>query len=534
MNNISHFDKIARCTKNYSPALLSGLMLSFAFSPLEWSYIAWIAFVPLLYALYTQRHLSPFRQGWIAGMAFWLPGMFWLTHVTWIGWFTLCCYCALYFIPFSWGLAVLFRKTVPSHRQHLATMLLAATVWTGSEYARSILFTGFAWNPLGLSQHSHLALLQHCQWGGISVLSGLIVFVNMAIFFTLMSVITKKRTFWHIELFIGLLVLAGFQKTGSTMLREAPTTPESTLTIAMVQPNIPQDQKWFTGHPSLQEYETYCSRIYTRLSSLSQTALHMPGVQLIVWPETSLPDDVRTSPSSYDVVLDVVTNGTELLLGSTDTEWLSRDHGRYFNSAFHFNTQGTIEKYYDKQHLVLFGEYIPLLDRLPWIKAISPISDNFSAGTNTVIFKTDTTPFSVLICFEDTIERIARDAVNLGARILFNLTNDAWFDVSCGSRQHMLHLLLRCVENGVPAARCANTGMTCTIDAQGRITRQLEVNGKSTCIAGVLASQITVTPEARTFYSVFGYLIGRIAFFLALVIMLTLYLMSGRRESCNH
>lgn len=500
--------KITCILRTYGFPALTGGVLSLCYSPLEWSFLVWVAFIPLLFSLTVNDGTSAVRKGFAAGLAFWMPTIFWLTKVTFIGWFTLCCYCALYVVPFSWLAARVVGKK-GTFITNIGAMALLTLVWTGSEYIRSVFLTGFGWNPLGLALHGRLYLLQLCSLGGVLLLSSLIMWVNVGIFFTLQRWGGGIRQRFHPELMVVLLVLVASHGTGKRLFEASCSRPMTeTLDIAMVQPNIPQDRKWFDSASSLEQYEAYCSFIYQRLTTLSQTAIHMPEVQLVVWPETALPDDVRLSPASYNVVRSVVTNGVELLLGSMDTEWQARDKGRFFNSAFLFDTNANIKRYYDKQHLVLFGEYAPFTERFPFLKAISPLSENFSPGTNTVIFDVDQTPFSVLICFEDTVEKLARQDVDSGARMLFNLTNDAWFDVSSGSRQHMFHLVLRCVENGVPAARCANTGITCTIDAQGRIQRILRNGDQTTCTSGVLAAQMQTTATYRTFYQRWGYWFG--------------------------
>jgi apolipoprotein N-acyltransferase len=147
----------------------------------------------------------------------------------------------------------------------------------------------------------------------------------------------------------------------------------------------------------------------------------------------------------------------------------------YFNSSFLFDPERGLTQTYAKQHLVIFGEYIPLDDVYPWLRRLAPIEESFTAGSVQTVFRLDTSPraFAVLICFEDTVAALARRAVRAGARLLVNQTNDAWFDPSWASRQHMLQCVFRCVENRVPAVRSTNTGITCYIDRTGRVIASL-------------------------------------------------------------
>ena len=176
---------------------------------------------------------------------------------------------------------------------------------------------------------------------------------------------------------------------------------------------------------------------------------------------------------------------------------------------------------YDKRHLVVFGEYIPLQPYVPFIKALTPISESFSPGSTSTVFCLERPPvrFSVLICFEDTVARLARDSVRNGARLLVNQTNDAWFDPSSASRQHMIQCVFRCVENGVPAVRCANTGVSCTIDRLGRIRDVLDDGAGHVSVMGFRWSRVDVPGAAMplTFYTRHGDVFAQACLVLGLI-----------------
>lgn len=450
-------------------ALASGLMLAAAFPPLEWNELAWIAFVPLILTLRGAGRTMAGRLGYVSGLVFWCCSLFWLRHVTWAGWFTLAAYCALYTMPFAnfmaWWLGGRKGRT-----WNVAMMFSAAFVWAALEYLRSTLFTGFAWNTLGVSQHEMLTIIQISRFGGVYAVSALIMLINVAIAATVMhyafDVIPARqaeerprRLRWHPELMIGFLVLALVHMDGARHITKYKPASK-TLRAALVQPNIPQVEKWSAEH-----IET----IYSRLERWTSAAQKIGNYDLTVWPETALPDEVRYSPASFAVIEGLVTNGLPLLAGSMDA--IMRENGEvdYYNSSFLFNREGRVIMGYDKQHLVIFGEYVPFRKYLPFLKALTPISESFSAGDESSVFHLEGgQKFSALICFEDTIASLARRALKAGGRLLINQTNDAWFDVSSGSRQHMAHCVFRCVENDVAAFRAANTGVTCAIDPRGR------------------------------------------------------------------
>jgi apolipoprotein N-acyltransferase len=445
-------------------AAVSGLLLVAAFPPLEWSVLAFVAFLPLLFVVRSEVSGGAFRLGWFAGAAQWLVTVFWLHHVSWAAWVGLAFYCALYTGLFGMIAALLWRVCGASLLGRFCLPPVLAVAWGGLEWIRGTFATGFAWLPLAASQHENLALLQLATWGGSYLVSTLLMWMNVALAVTVHEyrlARTAGRRPANTTALSAFLVLALAWGHGIREMRTLqPTGP--ILKAALVQPGIPQMDKWT---PEMVD------TIYGRLRSLTRGALAAEKADLVIWPETAVPDDIRTSTNSYDVVLGLVTNGAPILLGSTDTEYRDVEKPRYFNSTFLFNTNGVIVSTYDKQHLVIFGEYIPLRKEFPPLGWLTPIEDSFTPGTTSRVFRLEypAVGFSTLICFEDTVADVARGFVLAGAQLLVNMSNDAWFDPSSCSRQHMLHSVLRAVENRVPVLRSCNTGVSCCIDRFGHV-----------------------------------------------------------------
>ncbi|MFA7332727.1 MAG: apolipoprotein N-acyltransferase [Kiritimatiellia bacterium] len=464
-------------------AVLTGLLLFAAFPPLEWPALAWVALVPLLIVSATSAPRAAFRAGFLAGMVFWLPSIVWLTRVTLVGWFFLGLYCALFLAGFaltvSWWIA---RKGLCPRWGNPLMMLSIPAVWVGWEYLRATLFSGFPWNSLGASQYANLPLIQVAEAGGVYLVSYLAVLVNAAVALILIQYIRRQPDEplrMHPELLIALFGIGLALLYGQSALRRLPDAA-ATLKIAAVQVNIPQLEKWS---------ETWTTEINNRLRRASLHAIEHGAPDLVVWPETVVPDFVRTSPVSQKVVADVIRHKTSVLMGSMDFD----DSGRtvkYFNSAFLFQPGGAPPQTYAKRHLVLFGEYIPLERWIPFLRVLTPVEESFTPGREAVVFQLGAKAFGVLICFEDTVAGLARDCVRAGARLLINQTNDAWFDPSWASRQHMAQCVFRCVENRVSAVRATNTGITCVIDRQGRIVGFL---GRA---AGALPARNATHPPA--------------------------------------
>jgi apolipoprotein N-acyltransferase len=222
-----------------------------------------------------------------------------------------------------------------------------------------------------------------------------------------------------------------------------------------------------------------------------------------------------------------------MIIGSDDTEpragSLNPKDEDDFNCSFLVNPDGTLVARYCKRNLVIFGEYIPLVRWLPFVKWFTPISSGFTPGDNVVPFELErraparrgTNGFqhgepqpgapvktATLICFEDMFPHLAREYVEEDTDFLVNLTNDGWFGESAEQWQHAAGAVFRAVENGLPLARGCNNGITCWVDSHGRIREIFRDATGSVYGAGFLTAQIPVLSagetRAPTFYNQHG------------------------------
>lgn len=481
--------------------VLSGVLLATSFPGVGNSTMAFAALVPLMFAVQSASGKKAALLGLLGGFAFFLVSLFWLRNLTGtvegvvlkasalLGYAVLALYCALYFIPTAVVVSLFTRQWgVDKLRQNIRLMFSVTVVWVGSEYLRSFLFTGFGWNPLGASQYANPAIIQVAEWGGVYLVSACIVWMNTALFITLRQYSHGQRSKKyrpHVELMLGMLPIALSAGYGINVLFNRPEFFQP-VHVALIQPNIPQTEKWD------QEKD---QQILDRLEELTGAATRLKGLDLVIWPETALPDFVRASRSSYMLVQRMAGQGVPLLVGSMDVTF--SDSGRtYYNSSILFDTNGVEIAKYDKQHLVPFGEYVPFPKLM---RTFTPLDIDFGAGTESTLFSLQgKPPFSTLICFEDSVAPLAVKAVRNGARWLVNQSNDAWFDPSAQTEQHLAHAVFRCVENRIPMVRCCNTGTTCAIDAYGTVQRNLEPR-----TAGFTVGEIYPRPVGlkKTFYT---------------------------------
>lgn len=509
-------------------AFLSGLLLFAAFPPFEMSEAGWFALVPLVLSV---RHVGARRAlqlGFVAGLAFWLPSVWWISHVTYAGWIVLCVYCALYLALFAWFVnRLLVRWGGAKWGRNILMMFVATCAWVCLELVRSIFCTGFPWNTLAVSQYDVAPVRQVAEWGGVSAVSAVLILFNLSLAATWFryreSEVRLGRTA-HPELCLGLLMMA---MTVALGIRTILSRSEQALTpvhIGLVQTDIPQGDKWTVDT---------IPTIYDRLETLTWELRDREHVDLILWPETALPDEVLYSETSFALVQRLVFDGPPILVGTMHFERDQPGGERtWFNSSILFHTNGDATCRYDKQHLVMWGEYVPFEDAFPFLWALTPNEASFTPGSKAGVFELaqPAIEFSVLICFEDTLPYLSRRAVKEGARLLVNQTNDAWFERSWASRQHMAHCVFRCIENRVPAVRCANNGVSCFIDSNGTINSELKDEMGSTFSQGTLAHWTLVPGEDHplTFYTRHGDVFAWTCTGITLATLL--FLLPGRRK----
>jgi apolipoprotein N-acyltransferase len=307
---------------------------------------------------------------------------------------------------------------------------------------------------------------------------------------------------------------------GFARLKE-PTPGGPTLRITLVQPSIPQALIWDSSASTNR---------FRELLELTENAL-TNRTELLVWPESAVPEFTE---ATYIAITNLIrTHQVWLIFNSEDARRRAnagkRDEYDYFNAAYWFGPDGRFRNVYHKQNLVIFGEYIPLVRWLPFIKWFTPITGSFASGTNAVPFilerpsparpdaeetakLAETVPgapgcvkISTLICFEDVFPQLVREYVQDDTDFLVNLTNDGWFGEGAAQWQQAAMAVFRAVENGVPLVRCCNNGLTCWADATGRL-REIFKNPKGSVYGpGAVTIEIPVGAKREaTFFNRHG------------------------------
>jgi apolipoprotein N-acyltransferase len=448
--------------------LASAVLLILSFPNFNLSYLVFIGFVPLFFAIEDKPPKIAFVISYISGFIFYMGVLYWLYHVTVIGLVILCLYLALYF-----GILGLCCYQLKAYSLKLIAVPL---IWSFLEYLQSHLFTGFGWALLGYSQYRNIPLIQIADFSGVYGVSFVIMMVNYVIYRAL------KKSFR--EMIIAAIVVTIVIGYGIARLNNSRGL-EKDIRISVIQGNIPQELKW---DPDAAEM------IIKKYTSLTKKA-SLGKPDLIVWPETSFPGFFESDEELRIPILRLAKEiKIPILLGAN-----SEDDSVYFNSAILISRLGNPVARYDKIHLVPFGEYVPFSHKFPVLhKLVLGELGEFTPGKDFKVFKLTayslklTADFGVLICFEDIFPELSRRFVKNGARFLIVITNDAWYGRSGAAYQHAACSVFRAIENRVPVVRCANTGYSCFIDSKGRIYDSVEEKDTRLFITGYKTSLVSI------------------------------------------
>ena len=505
----------------YLAAVGAGFLLASAFTNPGIAGCAWVAPALMLACAYGKSGGDSFRIGWVAGLSFWLASLYWLllmpvTGYPVLGWVALSAFLALY--PAVWVWLVAGKICEGDWARRTLWSLAGAAAWVALEMIRARLFGGFPWNFLGASQYQMIPLIQIASVTGVYGVSFLVVWVSLSLYSAVRLIFHKPalRLVWQMEIFLPLTcVILLFAFSFAQMGGENP--PASTLRVTLIQPSVPQTLIW-------DEKEN--TNRFRQLLQLSNNAL-TNETDLLIWPESAVPD--FNEPSYIAITNLIRAHRVWLVLNADDAvphpDTTNEYDNDVFNAAFLFNPEGNWAATYHKQKLVIFGEYIPLARWLPFVKWFTPITSGFAAGNEPVQFEINrwggrprepqieldngssaapthqTIKTSPLICYEDMFPQVARRSVQDNTDFLVNLTNDGWFGQSAEQWQHMAGAVFRTVENGVPLVRCCNNGVTCWIDARGRVREIFRDKTGSVYGVGTLTIDLPLEKHARTFYN---------------------------------
>jgi apolipoprotein N-acyltransferase len=485
--------------KHLGFSFLAGLASALGFAPLGMVPVTIVAFAFLIVAIEAAPTLrSALARGWWFGLGQFVVGLNWIATAftyqaampPWLGWVAvvlLSFYLAIYpaaaaGLAWRWG-----------RGSRLSLSLIFAAAWIVTEWLRGTMFTGFAWNPVGVILIDSF-LVWPAPFIGTYALSGIVVLLA-GLFLPLLT-----GAVWRLAFAIALI--AGLTQLPPLWWRpDDPAALASRPAIRIVQPNIPQEERW---DPEL------AARNF--LKQPAMTGLPGREPRLIFWPESAIPYNLHTDVEAQRLIAEVIGPRDLLLAGGIEqaTPPPGAEFAEY-NSLFVLGPGARILARYDKAHLVPYGEYLPMRPLLSAIglSRLAPGAGDIIAGPGP---QTLDLPgigrMGGQICYEIVFSGDVVDPANR-PDFLFNPSNDAWFG-AWGPPQHFAQGRLRALEEGIPIIRSTPTGISAIVDARGRIVASLPQHE-----AGVIDGRLPLaTPP--TLFARFGNILA-FAFALLLI-----------------
>ncbi len=442
-------------------ALLAAVLIVVpSFEPVMWP-LTWVALVPILIALPNLSIKRAFLLGW------WME-----TFVTWIGFYWLIGTMVNFghiSIPFSLFLFAIIglgnglrlglytwwlRWTAAHLGPGWYRLLLPPCAYVMFDYLYPRVFP---WT-LGMTQWHAEPLIQMADVTGVHGITFMLVTASVIVTAWLPHATAPAAVRWRLGL-VGLLLIGTACGYGWWRMPHVHQTMQTAdpLRVAVVQPNIGFDEK---GNREKRD-----AQLLRQIDLSRQTLAEQPD--LIIWPETMYPYAVPSQEPFLFLPIAQDAPNAHWLIGALAFKRQDKAFQR-FNAALLVDPTSRIIDRYAKRQLLAFGEYIPMQRQFPFLRNISPTIGNLTPGTGGVVTLPNGLGIGPLICYEDILPALGRQAVQQGAALLVNLTNNAWFGPTYAPYQHRLLAAFRAIENRVYLIRATNTGLTSIIDPIGR------------------------------------------------------------------
>jgi apolipoprotein N-acyltransferase len=456
---------------------VSGFVLWTAFPPLDLGPIALVALAPLLWAW---RDASPRRAalyGFVFGLFFYGPLLEWIRY-----------FGAVAIVPLvvavSAYMAVTGLVVGGLNRLRMGSAWLVAATWVVFEAARGRFpLGGLPWGEIGVASHDLPLARDLASWGGVSLLTFLVVAWNGLLLDLFLALRARSRPpmAWASAGLVGIVLVT---VVGSAFRFEP--TPTGELHFALLQGN---DQN---RDLSVAERKAYLPRSHFALAD------QLAGeYDLIVFPESALggrnPESADEAALRARIVDLARAHDAEVVVnGLVPVDGTDRD----YNTNYVYETDGTLQGTYAKQHLVPFGEYVPWRSVVGWIDELDQVPTDYKPGPGRRMFEIGGRPVGTVICFESAFAAISRGYVRDGAEALVVTTNNRSYRRSANSAQHIAMSQMRAAETGRPVLHASISGISGYVDAGGDLHGTTELFER-TVVTGTVTTMTGETPFVR-------------------------------------
>ncbi len=358
-----------------------------------------------------------------------------------------------------------------------------------TEWLRGHLFTGFPWNLYGYAWNDSLALAQSVSLFGSYGLTALTILLAALPALWWLRIGAPRSRLIVTSATIGVFLVLFLW--GHARLASHPLAFRNDVALKIVQPNIAQADKW-NGDKAAENFRTLMA-----LTQPDDATVNTPTV--IIWPETAVVERAINHPDTLQLMRDTLQRyprAAYLSTGILRSDTAADGAARYYNSLVTYDRQMNAITVYNKSHLVPFGEYMPYRQYIP-LTALSGF-EGFEAGAGPETQSIDNLlKISPQVCYEVIFPGASVNGNEAPPDLIINVTNDGWYGDSAGPRQHLAMGRFRAIEEAVPLARSANTGISGVFDAYGRLVSHIKLNE-----AGAL--NMALPQRGRSLYPIFG------------------------------
>jgi apolipoprotein N-acyltransferase len=451
----------------------SGTLLALAYPPADLGPLALVALVPLLWAWRDATPLTAARDGFVFALAFLAILMAGLTKTGYTGTVTLIVAAGLYYAATGALVAAFSRRGVHGPA-------LTAAVWVFFESLRGRWpLGGLAWGELGIAFHNVAPARALASFGGVALVTFVAVAVNGFLVDLLAAARRRPRSLIIAAAgLVGLLVVSFVADATRYQPRDS-----GRIHFALLQGDR-------------QEAPSSALQVATQDLTNAHFALadRLRGrYDLIVFPESALDLDPEEFPPLRQRIVDLAAKHRAVVLVNARYR---APNGLLYNANLAYGPDGRLLAVYAKQHLVPFGEYVPLRDQLTFISDLRQIPYDFTAGNRRVLFHAGGRPFATVICYESAYAPLVRDLVRDGAQALVVSTSDRSYGRSGIPATHVATGQLRAAETGRPVLHVALSGVTAVIDADGRVQDRTSLFARAVT-TGTLTTTTGETPFVR-------------------------------------
>ncbi len=505
-------------------SFIAGCLCTIAFAPFNFFIMAVVS-ISLFYLILERNEAKKniFWVGFAYGFGYFLTGVYWIAislmvdadSFAWLIPF------AVTLIPGALALymalcALSYKFLVNRFNLNYVNqkIVVLALCWMFFEILRSVSFSGFPWNLLGyVLMFSSYTMQSASIFGvyGMSFIALLICLFPVLFLHNQNKVLADKI----LAIIISVIFLAnffyGYLRISNTNLELLPTK------LRLVQASIKQEIKW--------NNQAKYSNLLKHIDLTNQKSLE--DINAVIWSETSVPYPIGDNSELINVLQQAIPPQGVLITGALRLKYKDdqkTEVSNIWNSIFSIKKDSSFE-YYDKSHLVPFGEYIPLENYLPFIKKITDGSIGFSVGEGNKTLNSGSFLFSPLVCYEVIFSNKILNKKDQRPDLLVNLTNDTWFGNSSGPYQHFNMARMRAVEYGIPMARVANNGISAFIDPLGNSIKKLNLNQRAIIDVNLIKKL------APTVYEKYSYWPASILILLVLILSITANIICHARKN---